>query len=233
MKNKRVSTRRPAVGDKLNLTLNMVEPLTDNQIEMFNSDKHVVAHGCAGTGKTFVASFLAYRDIIKLGRYDHLVYIRSAVPARNMGFLPGTDKEKAEIYEPTYRDIANELFSRGDAYDILKIKNVTQFVTTSYLRGTTMRDSVIIVDECQNMSYQELDTVITRVGDNCRIFFCGDRRQPDLRKSETGIVSFYDVLRTMPEFDFVEFGIEDVVRGPLVKSYLTHKHALYGDREFS
>lgn len=224
MRNK--ETRKPArarkPARKTNLNLKRCDPLTENQALMFESNKHVVAHGSAGTGKTFVATYLAFDDIIRKNKYSSLLYVRSAVPTRNMGFLPGTDKEKAEVYEQPYKEIAFDLFDDVNAYDKLKADGTVRFITTSFIRGTTLNDAVIIVDECQNMSMHELDSIITRVGENCRIFFCGDMFQKgDLGKEESGLGEFYDILKRMKEFDWVDFKIDDVVRGPLVKSYLT------------
>jgi len=221
----RKEARKPRVRKQIRTTsmqLMQCEPLTDNQTLMFESTKHVVAHGSAGTGKTFVATYLALEAILRKQQYGHLVYIRSAVPTRNMGFLPGTDKEKAEVYEQPYKEIAQDLFGDVNAYDKLKSDGTVRFMTTSFIRGSTLRDCIVIVDECQNMSMHELDSIITRIGENCRIFFCGDMFQNgDLGKETSGLGEFYDILKRMNEFDFIDFKIEDVVRGPLVKSYLT------------
>ena len=216
---KRVKTSNSRVP---NLHLNRIQPLTANQVKMFEAENDVVAHGSAGTGKTLVGTYIGLRDIIVNKKYKRLVYIRSAVPTRNMGFLPGTDKEKAEVYELPYREIATFLFDDVNAYDKLKAQGTVVFMTTSFIRGTTLDDCVIIVDECQNMNMHELDTIITRTGENSRIFFCGDMYQSgDLGNEKSGIGEFFAVLRKMDEFDFIEFKIEDVVRGPRVKNYLT------------
>jgi phosphate starvation-inducible PhoH-like protein len=203
-----------------NLKLQEVRPLTTNQKEAFNSQNNLVLHGLAGTGKTFISSYLAYHDIER-EYLSNLVIIRSAVPTRDIGFLPGTDKEKSAVYEEPYKDIATELFDRGDAYEILKQKGLVQFMTTSFIRGLTLRDSCIIVDECQNMSFHELDSIITRVGENCRIIFCGDFRQSDLKRNE--LLGWLKILRRMEEFDFIEFGVEDIVRSDFVKKYIIAK----------
>ena len=203
-----------------NLKLQEVRPLTTNQKEAFNSQNNLVLHGLAGTGKTFISSYLAYYDIER-EYLSNLVIIRSAVPTRDIGFLPGTDKEKSAVYEEPYKDIATELFDRGDAYEILKQKGLVQFMTTSFIRGLTLRDSCIIVDECQNMSFHELDSIITRVGENCRIIFCGDFRQSDLKRNE--LLGWLKILRRMEEFDFIEFGVEDIVRSDFVKKYMIAK----------
>lgn len=207
------------------LHLNKFHPLTDNQKKMWESEKNVVAHGSAGTGKTLGATYLGLVDIAK-GKYDYLVYIRSAVATRDMGFLPGNEKEKAEVYETPYKEICYDLYDNVNAYDQLKAKGTIRFMTTSFVRGTTLRDCVIVVDECQNMTMHELDSIITRVGDNCRIFFCGDMFQSgDLKKSETsGLGEFYDILKRMNEFDFIDFKIEDVVRSDFVKNYLIARY---------
>ena len=186
------------------LVLHDIEPLTRNQVLAFESERNLVLHGVAGTGKTFISCYLAFDDMTK-GVYKQLIIIRSAVPTRDIGFLPGSEKEKASVYEEPYKDIAVELFQRGDSYEILKTKGLLHFMTTSYLRGITLKDAVIIVDECQNMSFHELDSIVTRVGTNCRVIFCGDFRQADLAKN--GLQDFIRVLKAMDQFDLIDFEI--------------------------
>ena len=171
------------------LELAEIEPLTRNQLRAFESDKNLVLHGCAGTGKTFISCYLAFDDMTK-NQYEKLVIIRSAVPTRDIGFLPGTEKEKSSVYEEPYYDISIDLFARGDAYQILKTKRLVHFMTTSYIRGITLRDAVILIDECQNMSFHELDSIITRVGENCRVIFCGDFSQSDLKQNGMKAISY-------------------------------------------
>lgn len=202
------------------LTLYEIEPLTQNQLKTFESSKNLVLHGVAGTGKTFISCYLAFDDMIK-GLFDKLIIIRSAVPTRDMGFLPGNEKEKSAVYEEPYKNIAIELFGRGDAYEILKTKGLVYFMTTSFIRGVTIQDSVILIDECQNMSFHELDSIITRVGQGCRIIFSGDFRQADLTKN--GLKDFIRVLKAMDKFDLIDFEIKDIVRSDFVKQYITAK----------
>ena len=197
-----------------------IDALNDRQAKVLRSKKNLVLTGYAGTGKTFLTSYLAYQEMFT-GNYDKLIYMRSAVPTRNTGFLPGTQEEKMAIYEAPYIDIASELFGRGDAYDILKKKGLVHFTSTSYVRGINLRNAVIVVDETQNMTYHELDSIITRLNDNCRIMFCGDIRQADLYKN--GLQDFYSVLKNMDEFDFVDFKKEDIVRSDLVRNYIIKK----------
>jgi len=213
--------RRTLAG--ASLVLQEIEPLTQNQLKAFDSSKHLLLHGVAGTGKTFISCYLAFDDMIK-GLYDKLIILRSAVPTRDIGFLPGNEKEKSAIYEAPYKDIAVELFNRGDAYEILKQKSIVHFMTTSFIRGVTLRDAVIMVDECQNMTFHELDSIITRVGENCRVIFCGDFRQSDLGKN--GLKEFVKILKSMEHFDLVDFEIKDIVRSDFVKSYITAKTEL-------
>ena len=203
-----------------NLELQEIEPLTANQITAFESEAHLLLHGVAGTGKTFISSYLAFDDMAK-GEYEKLVIIRSAVPTRDIGFLPGNEKEKASVYEEPYKDICIELFQRGDAYEILKTKGLVHFMTTSFIRGVTLRNAVILIDECQNMSFHELDSIITRMGQGCRVIFCGDFRQADLQKN--GLKDFVRVLKAMNAFDFIDFEIKDIVRSDFVKQYITAK----------
>ena len=205
------------------LSLAEIEPLTKNQLEAFESDKNLILHGIAGTGKTFISCYLAFDDMVK-GVYNNLVIIRSAVPTRDIGCLPGSEKEKASVYEEPYKEIALELFQRGDAYEILKTKGLVHFMTTSFVRGITLKDAVIMVDECQNMSFHELDSIITRVGTNCRVIFCGDFRQSDLKTN--GIESFMEILKNMGAFEFIDFEIKDIVRSEFVKDYIIAKTEL-------
>jgi len=206
-----------------NLDLQQIEPLTQNQLKAFESEKNLVLHGVAGTGKTFISCYLAFDDMIKQ-EYQKLVIIRSAVSTRDIGFLPGNEKEKAHVYEEPYKDICIELFQRGDAYEILKTKGLVHFMTTSFVRGVTLRNATILIDECQNMTFHELDSIITRVGQGCRVIFCGDFRQSDLRTN--GLKDFIRILKAMDNFDLVDFEIQDIVRSNFVKSYITAKTEL-------
>lgn len=207
------------------LDLREIEPLTRNQLKVFESNKNLVLHGLAGTGKTFISCYLAFDDMAK-NCYERLVIIRSAVPTRDIGFLPGNMSEKSSVYEEPYRDICNDLFGRGDAYQILKTKNIVDFMTTSFIRGITLRNAVIVIDECQNMSFHELDSVITRMGEHCRVIFCGDFRQADLKNGQSGMLDFLQILKRMEEFDFIEFEVEDIVRSSFVKNYIISKNEL-------
>lgn len=209
-------------------SLRTISPLTLNQsstFKAFEQGKHLLLHGVAGTGKTYISLYLALNEVLNKSRYKQIVIIRSVVPSRDMGFLPGTAKDKARVYEDPYKMICDDLFSRGDGYEILKTKRLVDFNTTSFLRGVTFNDAIIIVDECQNMIGQELDTVMTRVGNNCRIVFCGDFRQTDLARHEEkrGLLTFMNILDKMSCFEKIEFGKEDIVRSALVKSYIISK----------
>lgn len=193
-------------------------------IDAYDNGDQLILHGLAGTGKTFLSMHLALGDIQE-GDYDKVYIIRSAVPTRDIGFLPGNWRQKVEVYEDPYKQICNELYDRGDAYEILKQKNYVEFLSTSFVRGTTFRNSVILVDEINNMNFHELDSVITRVGPNCRIIFCGDYRQTDLRFEDerVGLKQFLEILNNIKSFTHFEFGIEDIVRSGIVKEYIIGK----------
>lgn len=211
---------------KQHLTLKDIKPLTDNQklaFEGYFEGQHLFLHGIAGTGKTFLGCYLALTDVIDdESEYNKVVILRSAVQGREQGFMPGSKTEKQKEYELPYTAIFSELFGRGDAYSVMKNKGMVEFETTSFIRGITFNQAVIVVDEVQNMSAQELSTIITRCGADCRIIFCGDFRQSDLiRDSEKkGLGWFMRIIKTMKSFDFIDFQIEDIVRSKLCKEFI-------------
>lgn len=210
------------------MQLRQINPLTAGQAKTFSSfdgEKHLILHGVAGTGKTFISLYLALRAVLNGEAPKPVVIIRSVVPTRDIGFLPGTQKEKSAVYEEPYVAICNELFGRTTAYDTLKRDGAIQFSTTSFLRGLTFRDNIVIVDECQNMTFHELDSVITRMGTGCRIIFCGDFRQSDLWRNDEreGLHRFMAVINHMRSFARVEFTKDDIVRSALVKEYIEAK----------
>jgi len=212
--------------------LRTIKPLTPNQEKMFtayNQGYHLMAHGFAGTGKTFCALYLALNELLtKESIYNKIVIIRSVVPSRDMGFLPGSMKEKIQVYEEPYREICDSLFGRGDGYDILKMKGIVHFTTTSFLRGITFNNAIVILDESQNLSFQECDTVLTRMGDESRLMVCGDFRQTDLNKphEKEGITQLMRITNRINTFQHIEFEKEDIVRSGLVRSYIIQKHEL-------
>jgi phosphate starvation-inducible PhoH-like protein len=214
-----------------------IQPLTKNQTVLFDAydlNKHLFIYGCAGTGKTFCALYLALKDVLdELTPYDKIVIVRSLVATREIGFLPGDHEDKSSLYQIPYKNMVKYMFELStDAefemlYGNLKSQETITFWSTSFLRGTTLDNSIIIVDESQNLNFHELDSIITRVGDNSKIMFCGDATQSDLTKTNerNGILDFMKIIQRMPEFELIEFGIEDIVRSGLVKSYIVNKIA--------
>jgi phosphate starvation-inducible protein PhoH len=212
-----------------------IEPLTENQKRLFDSyqeGKHIVAYGAAGTGKTFITLFNALKDVLNENTpYERIYLVRSLVATREIGFLPGDHDDKADIYQIPYKNMVKYMFQMpSDAdfemlYGNLKSQESIKFWSTSFLRGTTLDNAIIIVDEFQNLNFHELDSIITRVGENTRICFCGDARQSDLQKDKekNGIVDFLGILRKMESFDIIEFGVDDIVRSGLVKEYIIAK----------
>ena len=215
-----------------------VNPITENQEFFFKewaNQKNLFAYGAAGTGKTFIALYLALRDVMdEETPYDKVYIVRSLVSTREIGFLPGTHEDKAELYQIPYKNMVRNMFHMPDQmsfdmlYDNLKTQETVSFWSTSFLRGTTLDDAIVIVDECQNLNFHELDSIITRVGQDSKIVFCGDVNQSDLQRTNerNGILDFQRILEEMEEFSMVEFGINDIVRSGLVKSYLISKMTL-------
>jgi len=212
-----------------------IDPLTDNQSKLYDSfddDKNIVAYGAAGTGKTFITFYNALRDVLDENTpYEKIYIVRSLVATREIGFLPGTHEDKADIYQIPYKNMVKYMFQMAtDAdfemlYGNLKTQGTVSFWSTSFLRGTTLDKAIIIVDEFQNLNFHELDSIMTRVGENSKICFCGDATQTDLVKTndKNGVVDFMKILRAMPSFDIHEFGIDDIVRSGIVKEYLIAK----------
>lgn len=199
----------------------------------FDNGQHLVLHGYAGTGKTFVACYLALKEMNENRFIEKVVIIRSAVPTRDLGFLPGTVDEKANAYEEPYIETINSIYGRGDAYGLLKKRGEIEFITTSFLRGINLNRAVVIVDEIQNMSYQELSTIITRIGPNSRIIFCGDFRQTDLIKSseKQGLKDLLNILDLLPVFTHIEFQIDDIIRSDLVKDFIIASTQYFDKKE--
>ena len=212
-----------------------IKSITDNQKVVFDSwkkDKNQFLFGAAGTGKTFISLYLALRDVLDLKKsYDKVVLVRSLIPTREIGFLPGDEEDKAALYQIPYQNMVQFMFEMqneqqfNNLYDKLKGQGTLYFLSTSFLRGLTFDNTVIIVDECQNMNFHELDTIITRVGQDSKIVFCGDFDQTDLvRQNErNGLHDFLRILTEMEEFNCTEFTIGDIVRSGFVRSYLINK----------
>lgn len=219
-------------AQKQHLSLRGVRPLTDNQektFEEYAKGNHMVLSGSAGSGKSFLALYLALKDIMEdKSYYKQIIIIRSAVPSRDIGFVPGTLEEKSKIYQEPYKHIVNELIGRGDSWHFLVNKEIIDFQTTSFLRGLTFRDSILIFDEFQSATFHEIDSVLTRVGENCRFILCGDYAQNDLsiKREKTGFSEVMRILDNMEDVSQIRFTTDDVVRSGFVKNYLIQKEKL-------
>ena len=228
---KQMKRKKPINAD----TMREITPLTENQKVLFNSysgDKNVVAYGCAGTGKTFITLYNALCDVLNQETpYEKIYIVRSLVSTREIGFLPGDHEDKSWLYQIPYKHMVKYMFEMPTEADFdmlygnLKAQETISFWSTSFIRGTTLDKAIILVDEFQNLNFHELDSIMTRVGENSKIMFCGDATQSDLIKQNerNGIIDFMRILRLMPSVDLIEFGVEDIVRSGLVKEYILAK----------
>ena len=215
-----------------------VKAITERQKSVFETwkqGKNQFLFGCAGTGKTFVSLYLAMQDVLDLKtKYDKVILVRSLIPTREIGFLPGDEEDKAALYQVPYQNMVKFMFEQPNEqafnmlYDRLKNQGSLYFLSTSFLRGLTFDNSIIIVDECQNLNFHELDTITTREGQDSKIIFCGDFSQTDLLKQNerNGLHDFLRILEEMQEFNCVEFNIGDIVRSGFVRNYLIQKTKL-------
>jgi predicted ribonuclease YlaK len=215
-----------------------IQPITETQKKFFDAydnDKHLVAHGVPGSGKTFISIYKALQEVFnEYSDKDTVYVVRSLVQTRSIGFMPGNETEKQGYYETVYRNMVKYMFqlpSEADfdmLYDNLKSQKTIKFYNTSFLRGLTFDNCVIIVDEFANLNFHELDSIITRVGENCRIIFSGDAEQTDLinTNEKNGIHDFMRILQIMPSFEILDFGIDDICRSGLVKEFILAKREL-------
>ena len=231
---KQMKRKKPINTDKLR----DIEPLTDNQkrlYESYSQNRHLVAYGCAGTGKTFITLYNALNDVLDTSTpYEKIYIVRSLVSTREIGFLPGDHEDKSTLYQIPYKNMVKYMFEMPTEADFemlygnLKAQGTISFWSTSFIRGTTFDNAIIIVDEFQNLNFHELDSIITRVGQNTKIMFCGDAVQSDLVKTNerNGIHDFMKVLQIMPSFDIIEFGVDDIVRSGFCREYILAKMQL-------
>lgn len=222
--------------DLSKLHLSELKPLTDNQgiaIDSFSKNYNLVLHGVPGSGKSFIAIALCLNEILNNKSGQQLVIVRSVVPTRDSGYLPGSLEEKEAVYLSPYIAIVNELFHDGNAWKTLVGAGVIKFISTSYIRGLTLNNSLILVDEFQNCNYHELCSVITRVGKNSKVYFTGDGDQSDFEheRDKNGIIEFIEILDTLKYFKKIEFTWADCVRSGLVRDFLMSKELIKKEKQ--
>ena len=211
--------------------LEQIEPVTENQKKAFDAweeGHNLVLSGSAGTGKTFIALYLAFSKMLKYEQYNKLLIVRSMVSTRDGGHLPGTKEEKEEPYKAPYKSICGELFGYDGAWGKLTTTKSVGFETTSFIRGVTFDRTILVVDEMQNMNFHELDSIITRIGRNCRIIFAGDYLQTDFKHDDekNGVMKFMAIVEQLKNFTVINFGWDDIVRSDFVRDYIMTKEML-------
>ena len=227
--------KKPIGADHL-IDIKPLTPAQEKVYEAWQNNKHMFLFGAAGTGKSFITLYLALKEILnEQTPYNKLYIVRSLVPTREIGFLPGDHEDKSSLYQIPYKNMVKYMFEMPSDNDFemlygnLKAQETISFWSTSFIRGTTLDNCIVLVDEMQNLNFHELDSIITRVGDNCKIVFCGDSTQTDLTKSneKNGILDFKRIIEIMEDdFGIIEFGLDDIVRSGLVRNYLVTKLAL-------
>lgn len=234
MSAKQMKRKKPINNDML-VNIEPLTPAQEKVFEFWNNNQNLFMYGAAGTGKTFVALYLALKEVLKEeSPYEKVYIVRSLVSTREIGFLPGDHEDKSSLYQIPYKNMVKYMFEMPDdnsfemLYGNLKAQETISFWSTSFIRGTTLDKAIVIVDECQNLNFHELDSIITRVGEDTKIIFCGDVHQSDLVKTNerNGILNFMSILQLMKEFGMIEFGVEDIVRSGLIRSYLVSKMSL-------
>ena len=228
-----MAKRKPPVQNpitKNNLELPKVQPKTDNQEKFFDLYSEYAHHfllGPAGTGKTFLALYKALESLTENQAHSITIF-RSSVASRNEGFLPGSSVEKMAVFETPYIANVNKIFGRDDAYGILTKIGTINFESSAYQRGNTLDNQIVIIDESQNLTGHELDTLVTRIGTNSRLIICGDLNQQDLTKhGEKNVYKAFQVLQSLPSVATTEFDLNDIVRSGIVREYLIAKHLTY------
>ena len=229
------------MSKKLEITnKNMVaiKPATDNQKLVFESWKTGTSqflYGAAGTGKTFISLYNGLREALdNTSKIDKVIIVRSLIPTREIGFLPGDEDDKSALYQVPYSNMVQFMFempneqSFTNLYERLKAQGTLFFLSTSFLRGLTFDNALVIVDECQNLNFHELDTITTRLGQDSKIAVCGDFTQSDLVRTneKNGLWDFLRIAEEMKEFNCTEFTIGDIVRSGFVRNYLIQKTKL-------
>ena len=234
MSTKQMKRRKPINSEYLK----GIEPLTENQEKFFHDyglDQNMFAYGAAGTGKTFIALYLALKDVLdENSPYEKIYIVRSLVATREIGFLPGDHEDKSSLYQIPYKNMVKYMFKMPDdnsfelLYTNLKAQGTVSFWSTSFIRGTTFDNAIVIVDECQNCNFHELDSIITRIGLDTKVIFCGDYYQSDFKKDDEkeGLLKFLTILEQMRHFRQFTFGWDDIVRSDLVRDYIMTKEML-------
>lgn len=211
------------------------QPITKTQEKLFETfeefpNKSMFLYGSPGTGKTFLATYLALQQILdNTTGFDKILYIRNPVQTgENIGFTPGTPEEKISLYEQPYASIFEEMFGWENSWQNCKKLGIVEFCIPNFLRGTTFKNTIVIVDECQSMSFHTINTIVTRIGQDSKIILCGDESQNDLIGNKyknyeisSGFNKTLNIVKKITQhFSIIEFKTNDVIRSELVKDWI-------------
>jgi phosphate starvation-inducible PhoH-like protein len=202
---------------------NKVKGLTEGQqdyLDAINENVVTLCSGLAGTGKTYIAVVRAV-ELLQEGQYKRIVIARPAVECgKSLGFLPGNEDEKVAPYMRPIKDILHELIDAKQLEEYIKNETI-EFCALTYMRGRTLNNCIMILDEAQNATWEELMMFLTRIGKNSKIIISGDETQEDVfHKALAQCLCKFDTKPYIREIEVIYLDVEDIVRNGLIRKII-------------